>query len=142
MSIERFDTVVIGAGQAGLALGYYLKKQGRDFVIFDASDRVGASWRKRWDSLRLFTPAHLDSLPGLPFPAPNGYGDCPTKDDMADYLAVIDFDDLAGLQAYLRHPAHEELGSKFGQLLSAAMVYDFQAGPLDAPGARGFLQAE
>jgi len=87
MSIERFDTVVIGAGQAGLALGYYLKKQGRDFVIFDASDRVGASWRKRWDSLRLFTPAHLDSLPGLPFPAPNGYGDCPTKDDMADYLA-------------------------------------------------------
>src|ERR1700730_2323274 len=62
--------------------------------------------------------------------------------DAADYVAILDFDDLAGLQTYLRHPAHEELGSKFGQLLSAAMVYDFQAGPLDALGARGFLQAE
>jgi hypothetical protein len=62
--------------------------------------------------------------------------------DAADYVAIIDFDDLAGLQTYLRHPAHEELGSTFGQLLSAAMVYDFRAEPLDALGARGFLQAE
>ncbi len=53
---ECFDTVVIGGGQAGLAVGYHLAKEGRDFVILDCNDRVGDSWRKRWDSLRLFTP--------------------------------------------------------------------------------------
>lgn len=80
----RFDTVVIGAGQAGLAVGYYLAKQGRDFVVLDAGARVGDSWRKRWDSLRLFTTARYDGLPGMPFPAPPDA--CPTKDEMADYL--------------------------------------------------------
>ncbi len=81
---ERFDTVVIGAGQAGLAVGYYLARQGRDFVVLDAGARVGDSWRQRWDSLRLFTPARHDGLPGMPFPAsPDAY---PTKDEMADYL--------------------------------------------------------
>ena len=50
--------------------------------------------------------------------------------DAADYLAIIDFDDLAGLQAYLRHPAHNSLGARFGQSLSAAMVYDFEMGDL------------
>lgn len=81
---ERFDTVVIGGGQAGLAVGYHLAKEGRDFVILDANDRVGDSWRKRWDSLRLFTPAKYSGLPGLPFPAPGRY--LPTKDEVADYL--------------------------------------------------------
>ena len=68
---ERFDTVVVGAGQAGLAIGYYLAEQGRDFVILDADSEVGGTWRRRWDSLRLFTPAGLSNLPGLPFPAPS-----------------------------------------------------------------------
>ncbi len=78
------DTIVIGGGQAGLATGYYLKQQGQDFVILDANERTGDSWRKRWDSLRLFTPARFDGLPGLPFPArPHAF---PTKDEMADYL--------------------------------------------------------
>jgi putative flavoprotein involved in K+ transport len=84
MKAERIDTVVIGGGQAGLAAGYYLARQKGDFVILDAHERVGDSWRKRWDSLRLFTPASLNRLPGMPFPAPGEY--FPTKDEMADYL--------------------------------------------------------
>ncbi|MET4638421.1 NAD(P)-binding domain-containing protein [Mycetocola sp. 2940] len=83
-SLESADIVIIGGGQAGLALGYYLARSERDFVILDAGDRVGDGWRKRWDSLRLFTPAKYDGLPGMPFP-----GDrlrFPTKDEEADYL--------------------------------------------------------
>lgn len=81
---ERYDVVVVGAGQAGLSMGYYLRRSGLRFLIIDASDRIGDVWRKRWDSLRLFTPAKLDGLDGLPFPAsPNSF---PTKDEMADYL--------------------------------------------------------
>ncbi len=84
MNTERIDTVVIGGGQAGLAVGYYLTRQDRDFVILDAHDRIGDSWRKRWDSLRLFTPASFNHLPGMAFPAHSGH--FPTKDEMADYL--------------------------------------------------------
>jgi putative flavoprotein involved in K+ transport len=80
----RYDTIVIGGGQAGLVTGYYLQQQGRDSVILDANKRIGDSWRQRWDSLRLFTPARYDGLPGMPFPAP-AYA-FPTKDEMADYL--------------------------------------------------------
>lgn len=78
------DAVIIGGGQAGLAMGYYLAQQKRDFIILDAGERIGEGWRKRWDSLRLFTPAALSSLPGLPFPAAGGY--FPSKDEMAAYL--------------------------------------------------------
>ena len=84
MKAERFDTVVIGGGQADLAMGYYLKEQERDFTILDAGDRIGDTWRRRWDSLRLFTLAALSDLPGMPFPLQGGY--FPTKDEMADYL--------------------------------------------------------
>lgn len=83
-SILSYDTIVIGGGQAGLSTGYFLKQHGRDFVILDANERIGDSWRKRWDSLRLFTPARYDGLVGMPFPAP-AYT-FPTKDEMADYL--------------------------------------------------------
>jgi putative flavoprotein involved in K+ transport len=82
--IHRYDTIVIGAGQAGLATGYYLKQQGQDFLILEANERIGDSWRARWDSLRLFTPARYDSLPGMPFPAAPDY--FPPKNEMADYL--------------------------------------------------------
>jgi putative flavoprotein involved in K+ transport len=81
---EHVDTVIIGGGQAGLATGYHLKKQGRKFVILDANERIGDAWRKRWDSLKLFTPARYNGLPGLPFPAPAHMH--PKKDEMADYL--------------------------------------------------------
>jgi putative flavoprotein involved in K+ transport len=81
---KTWDTIVIGAGQAGLATGYYLTRAQQDFVILDAGAQLGDSWRRRWDSLRLFTPSQYDSLPGLAFPAKRG--SYPTKDDMADYL--------------------------------------------------------
>ena len=81
---ERIETVVIGAGQAGLATGYYLAKFGRQFTIIDSVDRVGDNWRCHWDSLRLYSPAKVSSLPGMRFPAPPM--SFPTKDEMADYL--------------------------------------------------------
>jgi putative flavoprotein involved in K+ transport len=84
MPVEHVDVVVIGGGQAGLAIGYYLARRGLRFVILEAHTRVGDSWRKRWDSLRLFTFARYDALPGMAFPAlPYSF---PTKDQMADYL--------------------------------------------------------
>jgi putative flavoprotein involved in K+ transport len=84
-STEKFEAIVIGGGQAGLAVGYYLKKQGRPFVILDANERIGGSWRTRtWNSLRLFTPARYDGLPGWSFPA-SGWS-YPTARETADYL--------------------------------------------------------
>lgn len=83
-SKERFEAIVIGGGQAGLSVGYHLKRQGVRFVIIDASERIGDAWRKRWDSLRLFSPAWANGLDGLRFPGPSNV--LPTKDQMADYL--------------------------------------------------------
>ena len=82
--IERVDTIVVGGGQSGLAVGYHLARRGLPFMILDAHQRVGDAWRTRWDSLRLFTPAGYDGLPGMRFPAPRTT--YPTKDEMADYL--------------------------------------------------------
>jgi putative flavoprotein involved in K+ transport len=80
----RYDVIVIGAGQAGLAIGHFLARQGKRFSIVDAADSVGVAWRDRWDSLLLFTPRRYDSLPGLPFPGdPDGY---PTRDEVIAYL--------------------------------------------------------
>ena len=87
---ESYDVIVIGAGQAGLSVGYHLARTGARFLILDANERIGDSWRKRWDSLRLFSSARFDGLDGLPFPAPGNY--FPTKDEMANYL-----------EAYARH---------------------------------------
>ena len=81
---ERFDTVVVGAGQAGLSAGYHLKRAGRSFVILDANDRIGGSWRKRYDSLQLFTPSWAVKLPGLALPEEER--PLPSREQMADYL--------------------------------------------------------
>jgi putative flavoprotein involved in K+ transport len=81
---EHFETVVVGGGQAGLATGYHLAKRERPFVILDANERIGDSWRSRWDSLRLISPAGYSGLPGWPFPAARWA--FPTKDEVADYL--------------------------------------------------------
>jgi len=81
---SRYEVVVVGGGQAGLALGYYLTRQGRRFTILDAAAEPAAAWRERWDSLRLFTPVRYDSLPGLTFPGdPDSY---PSRDEVAEYL--------------------------------------------------------
>ena len=82
--VERIETIVIGGGQAGLSVGYHLARRGLPFVILEANERIGDSWRQRWDSLRLFSPARFDGLAGMPFPAPAH--SFPTKDEMADYL--------------------------------------------------------
>jgi len=84
MSGEYVQTIVIGGGQAGLATGYHLSRRGMPFVILDANARVGDAWRKRWDSLKLFTPGKYAGLPGMRFPGPrSGFA---TKDQVADYL--------------------------------------------------------
>ncbi len=81
---ERFDAIVIGGSQAGLAVGYHLRRHGLRFVILDAHARIGDAWRSRWDSLRLFTRGRYDNLPGMPFPGDRHA--FPTKDQVADYL--------------------------------------------------------
>jgi putative flavoprotein involved in K+ transport len=81
---EHLETVIIGGGQAGLAVGHQLARRGRPFLILDTHQRVGDAWRQRWDSLRLFTPARYNALAGMPFPAPGHW--FPTKDQVADYL--------------------------------------------------------
>ena len=81
---DQFDVAVVGGGQAGLAIGYWLAKQGRRFVILEAGDSVATAWRKRWDSLVLFTSRRYDALPGVAFPgAPDGY---PTRGEVIAYL--------------------------------------------------------
>jgi putative flavoprotein involved in K+ transport len=81
---DRHEAVVIGAGQAGLAAGYHLDRHGIDFAVLEASRRVGDVWRERYDSLRLYSPARYDALPGLPFPLARSA--FPTGRQMADYL--------------------------------------------------------
>jgi putative flavoprotein involved in K+ transport len=81
---DHYDVVIVGGGQAGLALGYFLVQQGRRFTILEAADEPAAAWRKRWESLKLFTSARYDALPGRPFPAdPDRY---PGRDEVAAYL--------------------------------------------------------
>src|SRR4051794_41817809 len=78
------EVVVIGGGQAGLAIGYFLSEQGRAFTILEAAREPAAAWRARWDSLELFTPVRYDSLPGMKFPGdPDSY---PRRDDVVAYL--------------------------------------------------------
>ena len=82
--VERAGTVVVGGGQAGLAVAHQLAARDLDVVVLDAQERVGDTWRRRWNSLRLFTPAAYSGLPGMPFPAPPAH--LPDKDEVADYL--------------------------------------------------------
>src|SRR5215211_8579944 len=80
---STFDVVVVGAGQAGLAMGYFLREQGRHFLIVEARS-IASAWRERWESLTLFTPRRYSGLPGFPFAGdPDGY---PTRDDVIAYL--------------------------------------------------------
>src|SRR5215218_7192984 len=83
MNDYTYDTIVIGAGQAGLAASYHLAKRGKPFLVLDSADRVGGSWANRWNSLRLFTPASRDSLPGLEL---GGGYTFPTREEMLSYF--------------------------------------------------------
>src|SRR5437660_11627034 len=80
---QDLEVLVVGGGQAGLAIGYFLAQQGRQFAILEAAEEPAAAWRGRWDSLKLFTPARYSGLPGLPFPSPDSY---PGRDDVVAYL--------------------------------------------------------
>jgi putative flavoprotein involved in K+ transport len=83
-SKQQTEVLVVGGGQAGLAAGYYLSRAEIPFLILEAAPRLGASWRRRWDSLQLFTAARYSALPGLDFPGdPEHF---PGKDEVADYL--------------------------------------------------------
>lgn len=88
--MDTVETVIVGAGQAGLATAYHLRKRGRACVVLDRNHRIGDNWRQQWDSLRLYSPARYDALPGMPFPADDW--SFPGKDAVADYL-----------EAYARH---------------------------------------
>lgn len=122
MNTERIDTVVIGAGQAGLSVGYHLKKRGVPFVILDGNARVGDVWRRRWDSLRLFTPARFSSLDGLSFPAdPDSF---PTKDAMGDYLETYARHFQLPVRCGVRVERLSRLGERF---LVAAGDQQFEA---------------
>jgi putative flavoprotein involved in K+ transport len=103
----RVEVAVIGAGQAGLAIGYFLAEQGRRFVILEAADAVGAAWRERWDSLLLFTPRRYDALPGLAFSGdPDGY---PARDEVIAYLEqyAVEFELPIDFNSAVRSLRHE-----------------------------------
>ncbi len=110
-TIERVNTIVIGGGQAGLSVGYHLARQGVAHVILDASARVGDAWRRRWDSLRLFTPARHAGLDGMPFPAaPFSF---PTKDEFADYLEAYAQRFALPIRSGVRVDRLSRLGERF-----------------------------
>jgi len=127
--------VVIGAGQAGLAIGYFLARQGPRFLIVDAADSVGSVWRGRWDSLLLFTPRRYDSLPGLAFPGDSdGY---PTRDEAVAYLEVYakTFDLPIELNSVVRKLAAEN-GTYFLEVDDQTITADqvvVATGPFQTP---------
>lgn len=132
---DILDVLVIGGGQAGLAMGHHLAQCGSRFLILDASAEIGQAWRTRWDSLRLFTPPQYDNLPGLPFPAaPDTY---PGKDAVADYLQTY----AAQSQLLVRlDTTVTSLTSSDGQYVAKAADQEIQAkqvvvatGPFQVP---------
>jgi putative flavoprotein involved in K+ transport len=132
---DTFDTVVVGAGQAGLAVGHFLARQGREFTILDAAAEPAAAWRERWDSLTLFTPARYDSLPGLPFPGDPEHH--PTRDEVAEYLT--DYAAIFGLPVELGHrvrrvaPAGDRWIVEAGERTIEASNVVVATGPFQVP---------
>jgi putative flavoprotein involved in K+ transport len=137
---DHLDVIVVGAGQAGLAIGHFLAAQGRDFAILEAADAPAAAWRARWDSLRLFTPAGRDSLPGLPFPGdPKRY---PTRDEVVDYLTGYAEHFALPVRCGTRVDAVERRGAAYvvaagGEELTADQVV-LATGPFQRPRVPGF----
>lgn len=120
---SNHEVVIIGGSQSGLAMGYYLAKQGTDFVILEAGRRIGDQWRNRYDSLELFTPARFSRLPGKPFPGDQNR--FPTKDEMGDYLESY----AAGFDLPIRLNTHvERLGWDGAQYEITAGDHSLKAG--------------
>ena len=123
---KHLHTVIIGGGQAGLATGYFLRRMNKEFIILDENMRIGDSWRKRWDSLKLFTPSQHDGLPGMPFP--EFKGSFPGKDEMADYLELyaIKFSLPVQLNVKVNHlhflNSHYEIETSKQKLISDNVV--------------------
>jgi putative flavoprotein involved in K+ transport len=133
---QQLDVVVVGGSQAGLAMAWHLAQQGLRFVVLEAGPEVGHVWRSRWDSLKLFTPAQYDALPGMAFPAPaDTY---PTKDPVADYLQAYAaaFDLPVRLNAKvteLRRPADGSFEVCAGDATYRSRQVVVAAGPFQVP---------
>jgi len=133
---EDHDTVVVGGGQAGLTIGAELAGRGRDHVILDAHERVGEAWRRRWDTLRLNTPAKYDALPGMPI-GPDGLA-FPTKDEFADYLERYAAENGMPIETGTRVDALDAVGGRYvlrtadGRRFRAANVV-IATGPYHVP---------
>jgi putative flavoprotein involved in K+ transport len=125
MQGDMLDVLIIGAGQAGLALGYYLKQTPHRFLLVDGNERIGDSWRKRYDSLVLFTPRAYSALPGLPAPGdPDGY---PTKDEIAAYLEAYAAHFHLPIQTETRIHHLERNGSGFRATTDGGDILDARA---------------
>jgi FtsP/CotA-like multicopper oxidase with cupredoxin domain len=108
--MNRHEVIVVGGGQAGLAMGHFLLGRGRDFVILEAADQPAAAWRRRWDSLRLFTPARYSALPGLSFPGePDRY---PTRDHVMKLLPAQLVSEAAAGHEHEHEHAHQHGGDE------------------------------
>ena len=135
-AMERIDTIVIGAGQAGLSAGYHLAKRGLPFVILDGDARIGDHWRDRWDSLKLYSPAKYDSLPGMRFPG--SAWRWPTGREMGDYLEAYARQFRLPVRSGVRVERVEPIGGGFvvttddGHRLAARQVV-VATGPFRAP---------
>ncbi|PSL02066.1 putative flavoprotein involved in K+ transport [Haloactinopolyspora alba] len=124
MTIQHIETLIIGAGQAGLATGHHLARLDRPFLILDGNRRVGDNWRCHWDSLQLFTPAKYDGLPGMPFPGDRW--SLPGKDDVADYLEAyaLEMDLPVRLQTRVDRIEARREGGFTAQLGAGSMTSD------------------
>ena len=132
---SHVEVAVVGGGQAGLAMAYYLREQGRRFVILERGDSIAPAWRERWDSLTLFTPRRYSALPGVVLPGdPDGY---PTREEVISYIEryADTFERSIELNSDVRRLSEE--GSRFvltidGRTITADQVV-VSTGPFQTP---------